>query len=398
MSTPYESRGRVTVNAKGARQLKAGHPWVYKSDVTRAEASDAGVVEVVGPDGRTFGFGLFSPRSVIQVRLLFPGALSPGAKALDRAWLTERLVAARTRRARTMVGADAFRWVHGEADFLPGVFIDVYGDAIAMQTMCAGAEALEPELVSLILELAKPRALVLKNDAASRAREGLRQHVTLAHGEAPVVARYHEGALELEVELLADQKTGSFLDQAVNHVIAGRYARGVGLDCFTYHGGFALQLAHGGCTSVLAVDQSELAVERARANATRLGLGQVECQQADVFELLPKLASQGRRFDTIVVDPPAFASGRDTIPAARRAYHEVNQRALKLLNPGGILVTCSCSGRFTAEDFDTMLLAAAYDANRPIHILERRQAAPDHPVLGRVPETDYLKCRVVMAL
>ena len=391
MTNPLESRGRAVVSRKGAARLAAGHVWVYESDVLEAPADVAGVVEVVSDAGRPCGLALYSPRSVIALRLL-TRRLAP----IDASLLRERLAAALARRERLFAGG-AYRWVHGEADLLPSIFVDRYGDAVVLQTLSAGADALEPLLLDLLLELARPRALVVRDDATARQREGLPARVSVVHGAAPVTAVCREGDIELEVDLLADQKTGSFLDQAENHVAAARYARGRALDCFTYHGGFALQLARRAET-VVAVDLSGAALRRARGNAERSGLANIEWREADVFELLPALGREGQRFDVVVLDPPAFASNRASEERARRAYKEINLRAMKLLVPGGVLVSCSCSGRVTPAVFDDILAEAARDVHRSLQILERRGAGPDHPVLAGVPETEYLKCRILAVL
>ena len=232
---------------------------------------------------------------------------------------------------------------------MPGLFVDRYADAVVLQTTCGGADALEPLWIDCLIRLLSPKHLVVRNDAATRRREELRQHVTQVVGQGPVTAIHHEGRIAYEVDLLTDQKTGSFLDQTENHVRAAIYAGKTALDCFTYHGGFALQLAAGGA-SVRGYDISPQAVSRATANAARAGLTErASFQQADVFELLPALLQAGERFDTIICDPPAFASGKETVAKAMAAYKEINLRAMKLLRPNGILITCSCSGRVAGD-------------------------------------------------
>ena len=382
----------AVVNKRAATRLMAGHPWVFKSDVLSLPGSEAGVVEVVDERKRSYGQALFSPRSTIVLRMI-----RENNGPVDRTFLRERILAALSRRRQALPHADAFRLIHGEADLLPGIFVDRYADALVLQTTCAGAATLEAELIDVLLEVMAPRIVVVRNDAAGRRHEGLCQESRIAHGAPPATALFHEGELALEIDLLSDQKTGAFLDQSLNHVSAGPYARGEALDCFTYHGGFALQLARG-CERVTAVDQSEIALERGRENAARAGIANIEWRQANVFELLPELSRAQTHFDTIVLDPPAFASTAKTLDAARRAYKEVNLRAMKLLRPGGILVTCSCSGRVTSGDFDDILAASARDARRDLQILERRGAGPDHPVLVGVPETEYLKCRICAVL
>ncbi len=394
MTDTFTIRGRAVVHEKGLKRLRQGHPWVYASDISDMPGKTPGLVEVAGKDGRVYGTAMYSPRSAITLRMV-----GKGKEPFDAAVIKTRLAEARERRERLMPGFDAYRAVHGEADRLPGLFVDRYDDVLVAQSTTASADMLQPAVVEALLDLYKPRALVVKNDARARSREGLGEDVRVVHGKEPVEALYHEGKIAYRIDPLTDQKTGSFLDQAVNHVHVARYARGRALDCFTYHGGFALQLAAAGCSSVTAVDVSAQAVEKVRANAERAGLASVvDAQARDVFELLPELVKAGDRFDTVILDPPAFAAGKDTEQNALRAYNEVNLRAMKLVAPNGILVSCSCSGRISPEAFDAMIVAAARDAQRYIHFVEKRAAGPDHPILGGVPETDYLKCRVVMVL
>ena len=384
--------GKAQIGIKGRRQLQGGHPWVYRSDLTRAPACPAGLVYVQGPDGERLGCALYSPASQISLRML-----TTGDEAVTEALLGQRLEAARARRRRLMPNAEAWRWVHGEADFLPGIFIDCYADCLVLQTTCGGADVLLPVLQALLLQLAAPRALVLRNEGAMRAREGLPRRSAVLHGTAPVKVNYREGAITYSLDLLHDHKTGSFLDQAQNHQRAAAYAQGVGLDAFCYHGGFALQLASG-CSSVLGLDSARPAVARAIANAVAAGLSHVRFEVADVFARLPQLVEAGAQFDTIVLDPPAFASTAGTLPAALRAYREINRRAMQLLRPHGILISCSCSGRVGEDAFDAALAAAGRVAGRRLHQIESWPAAPDHPALLGVPETRYLKARVLMVL
>ncbi len=394
MSNVFSILGRAVVLDKGLKRLRQGHPWIYASDIGDMPGKTPGLVEVAGKDGRVYGTAMYSPRSTITLRMV-----GKGREVFDAAAVKARVAEARERRERLMPGVDAYRALHGEADRLPGLFVDRYGDVLVAQSTTASADMIQPALVDALLEVYQPRALVVKNDARARNREGLAEDVRVVHGKTPLEALYHEGKIAYVIDPLADQKTGSFLDQAVNHVHVARYAKGEALDCFTYHGGFALQLAAAGCSKVTAVDLSAQAIEKVKANAQRAGLSDVvDAQARDVFELLPELVKEGRRFETVVLDPPAFAAGKDTEQNALRAYNEVNLRAMKLVAPNGILVSCSCSGRITPDAFDAMLVAAARDAQRHIHFVEKRAAGPDHPILGGVPETDYLKCRVVMVL
>lgn len=385
-SEPLEPRvGTLQISRRGLKRIDDGHPWVFKSDVEGIPGVAAGLVDVVSPDGKAVGVGLFSPSSTIALRMLKRGPKPFTVLDLDR-----RLQAADDR--RVWLGRECYRVVHGEADFLPGIFIDRYRDVLTLQTTCGGADVLEEAIVARLVLRFSPRALVVRNNAAVRAREGLTQEIRVAHGVAPVFATLREGELEYEIDVLGEQKTGAFLDQVDNHVRARDFARGRGFDGFAYHGGFALQLAAGGCDEVIACDQSGSALEvvRTRARGRR-----VTTVRADVMELLPEYVERGERFDTMVVDPPAFASTRATVPRALRAYEELNVAAMRCLEPGGILISCSCSGQVSGEDFDRMLARASQTAGRRALILERRGAGLDHPVLAGVPETEYLKCRIV---
>jgi len=378
--------GDAVVSKHGAKRVNAGHPWIFRNDVIEC-IRNAGIVSVrCGRD--KLGYALHSPESGIALRMISRHQVP------SRQTFRQLLDAALQQRRRAWPQGNAYRIVHGEADFLPGIFVDRYDDCVAIQTTCAGAEVLEPEVVAWCEDALQPRAIVLRDDTGMRAAENLRRHVTVVKGAAPIRARYNEGSVELEVDLVEDQKTGGFLDQTENHVTAARYAFGEGLDCFTYHGGFALQLAKS-CDSVIACDQSSQALGRAADNARRNQIENIEFVQADVFDLLDTYAEKKRRFDTIVVDPPAFASGRETVQKALRAYKQINIKAMKMLRSGGVLVSCSCSGRVSIAQFDDMLQASAVDSGRRVKVLERRAAPSDHPVLPGVPETDYLKCRIM---
>lgn len=275
----------VVVNKKACRRLAVGHPWIYRSNIVDLPTAAAGPVRVVAENGRPQGTALLSPQSKITLRMLTAGAPTQAGPQLD-AWVLTQLQGALQRRQRLLPESDGLRLVHGEADFLPGVFVDRYGDCLALQTSCAGADTLIPALTRHLLALCAPRALVLRNDIAGRAKEGLATDVRVLAGPPTVLARYHEGALLFEVDLLGDQKTGGFLDQTHNHVRAAAYAQGDTLDCFTYHGGFALQMAATGAR-VAAYDISEAALARARQNALRCQAPPIDFVQGNVFEVLP---------------------------------------------------------------------------------------------------------------
>ena len=383
----------VTVTPKGAARARAGHPWIFRADVASALPGLASGQEVRLADarGNFIGRAFWATQSPIALRVL-----SRKDEPLDDALLAGRLARALERRRGFFPKADAFRLAHGEADLLPGYFVDIYGDVAAVQHQAEWAEAKRALLARLVVELTGVKAEVARDDGSSRDFEGLPRRTELLHGTKPVVAAYHEGAVVLEADLLGDHKTGGYLDQTENHLRAGELSHGEALDAFCYHGGFALQLARK-ATHVLAIDQDAQAVERTRANAARNGLGNIEVKAANAIEQLRALDKAGRRFDTVVLDPPAFAKRRDGLEAALRVYREINYRGLRLLNPGGVLITCSCSGRVTSELFGEVMAWAAQEAKRPVQLLERRGAARDHPPLVGVPETEYLKAWFLLA-
>jgi 23S rRNA (cytosine1962-C5)-methyltransferase len=392
---------RVAVTSKGAARLRAGEPWAWRSDVSRpagaagdggAGAEEADVVMVVDPRGTPLGTAFFAPASQIPLRLWDPA----GAQYTD-AELRRRLAAAHERRRALAGAAEAYRLVHAEADRLPGLIVDRYADAVVVQTLCAAMDRREAAVVAALRDLLAPRLIVARDDGAARDFEGLPRRRGVLHGGAPTQVTYREGDVSFTVDLLEDAKTGGFLDQRENHLRARAFARGAALDAFTYHGGFALQLARG-CDSVLAFDESAAAVDRARANATQNGLRNVECRVANAFDVLPRLEAAGERFDVVALDPPALAKRRGALTAAERGYRELNLRGLRLLRPGGVLITCSCSAQMTPARFEAMLAAAAGQAGRAVQVLERRGAAEDHPVLLGVPATEYLKCWILRAL
>jgi 23S rRNA (cytosine1962-C5)-methyltransferase len=304
--------------------------------------------------------------------------------------LRERLQAAWDRRRALFPGADAVRVVHGEADLLPGYFADLYGGVLSVQHLAEWAEVHRATLARLLAEVTGARAVVFRDDGSSRDFESLPRHKGVLLGEPPGELGYHEGDVALTVDLLADHKTGGYLDQRENHLLAGQLARGRALDAFCYHGGFALQLAKK-ADSVLAIDQDAAAVRRTRENAEKNGLKNIEVRAANAVEQLRALDKEGQKFDVVVLDPPAFAKRRDGLEAAIRAYKEINYRGARLLAPGGLLVTCSCSGKLTGALFQEVIEWAAQEAKRPLQLVERRGASRDHPVLIGVPETEYLK-------
>lgn len=382
----------VVVTHRGAERVRSGHPWVYRSDVADARAGAGDTVAVLGPRGRIVGHALFSDRSEIALRMLTRGD-EPAGLDLWRA----RLARAIAYRATLDIDATACRLVHAEADLLPSLIVDRYGEHLVVQTLSQGTDRLLPEIVRMLVELASPAGVLARNDPRVRRLEGLDQRVTLVYGTVPESITIREGAVTFEVDPWRGQKTGAFLDQRENHAAARRYARGRLLDGFTYQGGFALALASR-CDDVLALDVSEDAVAAVRRNADRNGLGQVQTRAVNVFDELRELERAGETFDTIVLDPPAFAKSKASVPKAIAGYKEINLRALKILAPGGHLVTCSCSYHVSESTFAEIVADAAIDVHATVSLVERRLQARDHPVLVGVPETAYLKCLILRKL
>jgi 23S rRNA (cytosine1962-C5)-methyltransferase len=338
------------------------------------------------------GQALYSSRSEIALRLL-----TVREETIDRDWWRARLRAAVERRAGLEQKAGAYRLVYSEGDLLPSLIVDRYGDVLVMQTLSQGTDALKGLFTELLVEEFAPRSIIERNDVRVRALEGLPLQTGVLHGEEPGELEVTQHGVRFRVAPLGGQKTGAFLDQRENHLAARRFARGRALDCFTFNGGFALSIA-GVCESVTGLDISAEAVAASRRNAELNGTANVEFREANVFDALHEMESAGERFDTIILDPPAFAKNRASVAAAARGYKEINLRALKMLEAGGHLITCTCSYHMTEPLFLEVIAEAARDARRRVQLVERRTQARDHPVLLGVPETLYLKCVVARVL
>jgi 23S rRNA (cytosine1962-C5)-methyltransferase len=383
------------VSRRGADRIHDGHPWIFRSDVLEVTAEPGDVVRVTGERGRPFGWAVFSSESQIVLRMVSRGtqALPPLAD-----WIRERVMHAATYRSTLQIDSTAWRLVNAESDGLPGVIIDRYGDDAAtyfvLQTLAQAAERWLPLLKEVLVTQFQPRGIVVRNDPKVRRLEGLDERVEVIHGEVPERVDVTEGGVRYRVDLLGGQKTGLFLDQRENHGAAARYTHGDALDAFTYNGGFALQMARH-ATQVLALDSSAAAVAMTAENARANGLANVKVREANVFDELRELEVSGVRFDTITLDPPAFAKNRASVERALAGYKEINLRALRLLRPGGHLITCSCSYNVDEGMFLSVLYAAASDAQVEAWIVEKRAQARDHPILLAVPETYYLKCNVL---
>lgn len=402
-----EDRAVIRLKPREEDRILAGHPWVYDNEIARAEGSAASGAEarVFSGRGRFLGSGTLSPGSKIRVRLH-----SRADEAWDEAFTRRILDAALAFRRRVRdLSSESARIVFGEADGLPGLVADRFvgtplgldgepagpaGSWIVLQVLAAGAEARKAGIVRVLAEALSPEGILERSDAPVRQREDLPPAVGVLAGTVPDRIEIRENGLAFAVDLAAGQKTGWFLDQRENRAAAAAYAPGRNvLDAFCNAGGFGLCAARAGAVSVLSVDSSEAAVAQVRENARRNSLADtVEARSADAFDFLRDLERGDRRFGMIVLDPPAFAKNRAALEGAARGYKEINLRALRLLEPGGVLVTCSCSWWFDRERFRTVLEHAAADAGRRLRYLEDRGQAPDHPVVSGYPESRYLKC------
>ena len=387
----------VTVSPRGASRLKDGHVWVYRSDVVSADGAPPGsLVTVADHRGQPLGSALYSSSSQIAIRLL-----SHQTVADFPALLRQRIAEAIAYRERIVENTNAYRVIFSEGDFLPGLIVDRYNDILSMQilTQAMDAEAVREAVTAELTERLHPASMVERVDPRVRQLEDLPPRQSgLVQGEKTSTIFTMNG-VQFHFDALEGQKTGAFLDQRENYAAAAQYAHGEALDAFCYQGGFALHLAPR-CARVTGIDSSRPALEVADQNAALNGHNQsqpeIEWIEANAFDLLKDYASSGQRYDTIVLDPPAFAKTKRDLDAALRGYKELNLRALKMLRPGGILVTCSCSYHVSPSDFLEMLADAARDAHRTLRLAEVRGQAKDHPILLNVPETAYLKCVIAV--
>jgi 23S rRNA (cytosine1962-C5)-methyltransferase len=382
----------ATVSRRGAERARDGHPWIYRSDLVQVSAGPGDVVRVVDGRGRLVGHALYSDRSQIVLRLL-----NHDGAPIDTGWWRGRLERACRTRDALDIDATAYRLVHGEGDLLPSLVVDRYDDVLVVQTLSQGTDRRLQEISAILVELVRPAGILARNDPRVRALEGLEQRVDVVFGDVPDRVLVREGPVSYDADVRLGQKTGLFLDQRENREAAARYARGRLLDAFSYHGGFALRLAPR-CDSVLAIEVSEEACSRLEQNAVRNGVTNLEIRNANVFDELRDLERAGARFETIVLDPPAFAKQRAALSKALAGYKEINLRALRLLEPGGHLVTCTCSAHVDEATFGEVILSAALDAHVQLAVVEKRMQARDHPVVLGVPETYYLKCFILRRL
>ena len=389
----------VTISTRAAARLRSGHVWVYRSDLLSSRQAEAGaVLDVADERGRALGTALYSSASVIALRLISRGPVSTGEVIAQL--VPERIRAALEYRRQMVEDSNAYRVVFSEADALPGLIIDRYNDIASVQILTqafdrvnfrqAVVDQVAAELpVTTIVERVDDRIRALEQLPPFESRVLLQRDPA---GDPRTSTEITMNEVRFGYNALSGQKTGAFLDQRENYAAVARYAHGEALDCFCYQGGFALHLART-CSAVTGVDSSRPAVEVAEQNAT-LNHRELEWIEANAFDLLKDYAASGRQYDTIVLDPPPFAKNRTALADALRGYKELNLRALKMLRPGGVLATCSCSYHVSEADFVDVLAAAAADAGRTVRILEKRGAAKDHPAVVTIPETSYLKCLI----
>lgn len=377
----------VKISTRGAKRIRLGHLWVYRSDIRNTDEAEAGAIVRVVDDARNFvGQAFYSDRSQIALRFL-----TTRDEVVDREWWRDRLQACAERRASIANQTNAYRLVYSEGDLMSSLIVDVYDGHYVLQTLSQGTDRIQNQLLELLVDEFRPQSIVELNDARVRQLEGLELRSGGLHGDDPHEIEIVQHGVRFIVSPRASQKTGAFLDQRENYLAARQVAHGRALDCFTFTGGFALHIAES-CDNVIGIDISSDAVAAAERNAKLNNAQNVTFRVANVFDALREMESAGERFDTIILDPPAFTKSRETVKSGARGYKEINLRALKLLNPGGVLVTCTCSYHLSEQMFLDIIAGAALDAHRRVQIVEKRGQSSDHPVLLGVPETHYLKC------
>jgi len=377
----------VKISTRGAKRIRLGHLWVYRSDIRNTDEAEAGAIVRVVDDARNFvGQAFYSDRSQIALRFL-----TTRDEVIDREWWRDRLQACAERRASIANQTNAYRLVYSEGDLMSSLIVDVYDGHYVLQTLSQGTDRIQNQLLELLVDEFHPQSIVELNDARVRQLEGLELRSGALHGDDPHEIEVVQHGVRFIVSPRASQKTGAFLDQRENYLAARQVAHGRALDCFTFTGGFALHIAES-CDNVIGIDISSDAVAAAERNAKLNNAQNVTFRVANAFDALREMETAGERFDTIILDPPAFTKSRETVKSGARGYKEINLRALKLLNPGGVLVTCTCSYHLSEQMFLDIIAGAALDAHRRVQIIEKRGQSRDHPVLMGVPETHYLKC------
>ncbi len=383
----------IRLKKKEERRVLRGHPWVFSNEIQNlpADAAPGELVDVADYSGAFLGRGYLNPRSLIAVRLL-----ARHQEDIDQTFFTKRIE--RARDLRTMLGfGESFRAVFSEGDGIPGLIVDKYADTLVVQSLTAGIDRLFEPILAALRSVYGPESVVLRNDVAVRELEGLAQEKKVLFGNADGIVSFEESGIRYQADLLEGQKTGFFFDQRENRLALRDLVRGRRtLDCFCYVGAWSLSAARFGASEVLGIDSSEKAVKSAEANAALNGIS-ASFRSGDVFEELRDFEKRKERFGCIILDPPAFVKSRAKVREALKGYKEINLRAMRLLEPGGILVSCSCSHHIDEDLFREMLIDASYAAGRQSRLLEMRSQARDHPMLLAAPETRYLKCAVLQA-
>lgn len=380
----------ITLQPGKERRCVAGHPWIYGGEIKSitGEPADGDAVEIHDHKDRYLGRGLINQQSRIIVR-----RFTTQKEELDSAFFRRRIEAAVAYRKSVLPGATSYRVVSSESDQLPGLIVDKFGDVLVLQALTLGIDQRKGQIVEILRELFKPVAIVERSDVPSRRLEGLPEFKGVIYGKSDGQITITVSGVKFQVDLLGDQKTGFFLDQAENYaLVAGHCAGKKVLDCFSYHGGFGLFAAKAGASHVEMVEISEAAIARARQNADLNGLtGKLEFQCVNAFDLLKKYDVEKRQFDVIILDPPSFTRTKQSVNDALRGYKEINLRALKMLPPGGLLATFSCSHHVNVELLRAVIVDAAADAKKIVRLVTTFRQASDHPILPAVPETEYLK-------
>lgn len=389
---------RITLGKGEDRRIKGGHPWVFSNEIRdiSGEPLPGCAAELFDTGGGFMGTGYYNPRSLIALRLL-----SRERADIDSAeFYREKIERALRLRRSIYPGMETFRAVYGEGDFLPGLVVDKYGDYLSVQFLTMGMDARREAVVSALLDIFRPKGIIARNDVAVRTLEGLEEGIEVLYGDIPETVRVEEHGLCFLVSLKEGQKTGHFLDQKENHLMLKGISAGKEvLDCFCYSGSWGVHAAAFGASAVVCLDISERAIALARENAAMNKVDKiVSCEQVDAFDRLRSLKVEGRGFDVVVLDPPAFVKNKKALKEAEKGYLTINRRAMELLNPGGYLITCSCSYHMGREMFRDLLVQAARQARRDMRLIETRSQAPDHPVLLQAPETEYLKCFLLQAV
>jgi 23S rRNA (cytosine1962-C5)-methyltransferase len=377
------------------RRIKNGHPWVFSNEIERivGERGTGAAAELYDAGGSLIGCGYYNPHSLIAFRLL-----SRRREDIDSVDFYEgRIRSALAHRLECYPGLGTFRVVYGESDYLPGLVVDKYGEYLSLQILSAGMEVRRDLILEALRRIFAPAGIIARNDVPVRTLEGLPETVEVLSGDIPDLVAMEENGLRFQVDLRHGQKTGGFLDQKQNHLLLKDICRGRAvLDCFCYSGSWGVHAAHFGASSVLGVDISAQALAMAGRNAALNGVAdRVLFEECDAFDRLRSLKHEGKRFGVVVMDPPAFVKSRRTIAEATKGYLTVNRRALELLEPGGYLITCSCSYHMGREAFRDMLVQAARLARCEVRLVTTCSQAPDHPVLLSFPESEYLKCVVL---